>query len=154
MSQTRSAVFADRMQRQIYKLLRSFESCDEQCLAQFGITAAQGVALLAFPEESAIGMNELSQSMGLANSTMTRMVDTLVAKGLVHRRQGEEDRRVVRVALSAQGRELQRTLEAARREMVQQILGDVQEQDWPNILQVLERLNAAVEKAMGGCCGS
>ncbi len=154
MSRLAAEAFANRMQRQIYNLLRSFDSCDQQCLARFGITASQGYALLAFPAESAISMNELSQAMGLANSTMTRMVDTLVAKVLVHRRQDHEDRRVVRVALTAQGRELQGTLEAARLEMLRQILGDIQEQDWPNISQALEKLNAAVEKAVGGCCGS
>ncbi len=154
MNRAESTVFADRMQRQIYRLLRSFESCDQQCLAQFGVTASQGYALLAFPGDVAISMNELSQTMGLANSTMTRMVDTLVARGLVYRRQGDEDRRVVRVALTAQGQELQRTLELARREMLQQVLGDIQEQDRPNILQFLDKLNAAFDKAMGGCCGS
>ena len=154
MNRAESAVFADRMQRQIYKLLRSFESCDGQCLAQFGVTASQGYALLAFPWDVAISMNELSQTMGLANSTMTRMVDTLVARGLVYRQQDYEDRRVVRVALTAQGQELQRTLEEARQAMMGEILSDIQEEDWPGIIQTLAKLNAAFDKAMGGCCGS
>ncbi len=108
----------------------------------------------SFPEQSTISMNELSQTMGLANSTMTRMVDTLVAKGLVYRQQDYEDRRVVRVALTAQGQELQRTLEEARQAMMGEILSDIQEEDWPGIIQTLAKLNAAVDKAMGGCCGS
>jgi len=153
MSRPEAAVFTDSMQRQIYKLLRSFESCDTQCLARYGVTAAQGTALLAFPEESSVSMNELSQTMGLANSTMTRMVDQLVAKGLARRRQGDEDRRVVRVALTAQGQGLQRTLEEARRELLRRILGDIKEGEWPTVLHSLEKLNGAVEKVMKGFCG-
>ncbi len=141
------------MQRQVYKLLRTFGSCDTQCLARYGVTAAQGYALLAFPEESSVSMNELSQTMGLANSTMTRMVDQLVAKGLVLRRQGEEDRRVVQVALTAKGQRLQRTLEEARRELLRQILGDIEEGAWPTVLRSLEKLNGAVEKVMKSFCG-
>ncbi len=153
MSRAELSTFTDRVQRQIYKLLRSFESCDQQCLAQFGVTASQGYALLAFPEDAGISMNELSQTMGLANSTMTRMVDHLVAKGLVNRRQGDEDRRVVRVALTPQGRELQRSLETARRELLQEVLADIQEGERSSILNSLEKLNAAVAKAMESCCG-
>ena len=47
-------------------------------------------------------------------------------KGLVYRRHDDEDRRVVRVALTAQERELQRVLQVARRDMLQQqILDDI-----------------------------
>lgn len=140
------------MQREMYKLLRSFESCDQQCLVQFGITASQGYTLVSFPEQSMISMNELSQTMGLANSTMTRMVDHLVAKGLVYRQQDYEDRRVVRVALTPQGQELRHTLEEARQAMMGEVLSDIQEEYWPGIIQTLVKLNAAVEKAMRSCC--
>lgn len=153
MSGVETVVVAARMQCQLYRLLRSFEGCDQQCLAQYGVTAAQGYTLLAFPDQSTISMNELSQAMGLANSTMTRMVDHLVAKGLVYRRPDAEDRRVVRVALTSQGRDVQRALEEARRDLLQQVLGDIQEGEWPTILYALEKLNAAIGKAMGSCCG-
>ncbi len=146
-------VVADAMQRYLYKLLRSFESCDQHCLAQYGITASQGYALLAFPMGSDTSMNELSRAMGLANSTMTRMVENLVAKELVHRWQDDQDRRVVRVSLTARGEELQRALKEARRELQRRIFAELQEGERPSILNALEKLNAAVEKTMQSCCG-
>ncbi len=148
-----TAAIADRVQHQIYRLLRSFESCDQQCLSQFGVTASQGYALLAFPKNAGISMNELSQSMGLANSTMTRMVDTLVAKELAYRSPAEADRRVVRATLTVRGHEVQRQLEAARREMLQKVLGDIRHQDWAAIHSALEKLNAAIGKALESFCG-
>ncbi len=141
------------MQRQLYTLLKSFDSCDQQCLSRYRVTASQGYALLAFPSGSFTSMNELSRALGLANSTMTRMVEHLVTKGLVQRWQDEQDRRVVRVSLTAEGQQLQRDLVEARRELQQRILEEIREAERPAILGALEKLNAAVEKILGDCCG-
>jgi len=143
---------AEAMQHHLYKLLKSFETCDQYCLGQYGITVSQGYALLAFPKGSDTSMNELSRAMGLANSTMTRMVENLVTKELVRRWQDDQDRRVVRVTLTARGRELQRALKEARRELQRRILEEIQEGERPAILDALEKLNAAVEKTMQSCC--
>lgn len=96
--------FAADAQRLIYTLVKSYETCDRVCLTQFGVTSSQGYTLLALPRQGHLSMNELSEAMGVANSTMTRMVDQLVRKGLVQRRPDDEDRRMVQVRLSEQGR--------------------------------------------------
>ncbi len=84
--------FAAALQRQIYELVRAHELCDRACLAQNGVTAAQGYTLLAFPEQGGMTMNALSDQMRLSSSTMTRMIDQLVQKGFVLRRPDDEDR--------------------------------------------------------------
>ena len=50
-------------------------------------------------------MSELAASAGVAPPTATRMLDALVRDGLVERTPCEHDRRVVRVALTAAGRD-------------------------------------------------
>jgi DNA-binding MarR family transcriptional regulator len=76
---------ADAMQRQLWRLLRGLEHIDQEFLSRFGVTTSQGEALLAIPGESRASMNELSRALGLANSTMTRMVENLVTRGFVRR---------------------------------------------------------------------
>jgi DNA-binding MarR family transcriptional regulator len=49
-------------------------------------------------------MRELADRALVAVSTATGVVDKLVKKGLVHREREEEDRRVVRVGLTDEGR--------------------------------------------------
>jgi DNA-binding MarR family transcriptional regulator len=56
------------------------------------------------------------------------------------------------VRLTARGEELQRALKEARRELQRRILEELQEEERPSILNALEKLNAAVEKTMRGCC--
>ena len=140
------------MQRLISQLVKEYERCDQVCLAQHGVTASQGYTLLVIPETGSMTMNELSEAMGLANSTMTRMVDNLVRKGLIYRKPDDDDRRVVRVSLAAQGLSTRRTMEKAQQELLQGALADIQEDERTGMIHALERVNKAMEKALRACC--
>jgi len=60
-------------------------------------------------------MTDLSETLGVPLSTATRMVERLIDKGLAIRSRIEDDRRVVRVDLSAEGNRLQQTFLEQRR---------------------------------------
>jgi DNA-binding MarR family transcriptional regulator len=147
--------FAAALQRQIYELVRAHELCDRACLAQNGVTAAQGYTLLAFPEQDGLTMNALSDQMRLSNSTMTRMIDQLVQKGFVLRRPDDEDRRVVRVELTDQGREIRSTLEQSLRDLFSLVLNEIDEAERPLILHALEQVTRSVVSVLSlkNCCG-
>jgi DNA-binding MarR family transcriptional regulator len=140
------------MQRQLWRLLRGLEHIDQEFLSRYGVTTSQGEALLAFPNDSRASMNELSRTLGLANSTMTRMVEHLVARGFVRRTEDDQDRRIVRVMLTADGRRLQGSLKEARREIQRLILAGIPLEERATVLDVLEKLNTASEKAFKACC--
>ncbi len=146
------SVFATSLQRQLYQLVRTYELCDQACLAQNGVTASQGYTLLFLPEAGHLSMNDLSQAMGLASSTMTRYVDELVRKGLAHRRPDDEDRRVVRVELSDRGRELRCVLQSAMQDFFKQVLDEIQEKERPALLRALEQVTQAIVKVFKSCC--
>lgn len=152
MSQERVSTFASGMQRALYELVRSYEACDQACLAQHGVTAAQGYTLLALADHSDVTMNELSEAMGLASSTMTRMVDHLVRKGLVGRRHDDEDRRVVRVWLTAEGKRVRCALESERQYLMERVLGEIEENERPTVLSALQKVAKLIRKAMETCC--
>ncbi len=141
-----------KVQRQIYQLVRLYQSCDRVCLVERGVSASQGYTLLSLPQEGTLSMNELSEAMGLANSTTTRIVDQLVKKGLVRRREDEEDRRVVRVQLTARGRELWQALTNELQDFFARAMEGIREDERPAILHALERLTNTLEKALGVCC--
>lgn len=145
-------LLATKVQRQIYQLVRLYQSCDRICLVERGVSASQGYTLLSLPQEGSLNMNELSEVMGLANSTTTRIVDQLVKKDLVHRGEDIEDRRVVRVQLTARGRELWQALDTELHDFFAQVMDGIQADERPVILHALERLTTSLAKALGGCC--
>jgi DNA-binding MarR family transcriptional regulator len=144
--------FAQNVRRQTYLLVRAYEFCDRFCLEQHGISASQAYSLIAFPTVGTITMNELSEKMALANSTMTRFVDQLVQKDLVRRENDPEDRRVVRVSLTQTGQELQKKLESSLQEFFELALKDIPVQERSEMTHQMERLNQAILSTLRGCC--
>jgi DNA-binding MarR family transcriptional regulator len=132
------ADFAARLQRLLYQLVQLYQRCETLCLAQQDVTVAQAYTLLALPPDGDVTMNELSETMGLAASTMTRTMDQLVRKGLARRGHDAADRRVVCVALSAKGQQLRRTLDRAQRAFFQTTLKQLDADERASVVHGLE----------------
>jgi DNA-binding MarR family transcriptional regulator len=151
-SQNESSVFATLLQRQLGQLVRAYEACDQICSTVTGVTPAQGYTLLSLPEKGYLSMNDLSDSLDLAKSTMTRMVDQLVEKGLVRRKPDAEDRRMVLVGLTDQGRVMRTTLESSLQDFFRQVEAGLREDERPLILRSLERITELVKEVLKNCC--
>ena len=146
-----AGAFAVKLQRRLYQFIRSYELCEQLCAGRFKVTAAQGYALMSLPRKGNVSMNELSQTMGLANSTMTRMVDQLVDKSMVSRAPDHEDRRVVRVGLTTLGQQVQTDVLKAEQEFLLSAVEDIKENERNTILLALDRMTSAIVKALK-CC--
>ncbi|NMB58386.1 MAG: MarR family transcriptional regulator [Chloroflexi bacterium] len=107
---------------------------------------------MAIPENSQISMNDLSIKMRLANSTMTRMVDQLVQKGMVTRESDHHDRRIVLVQLTDQGTNVRKKFKEALQSLFSQVLGEILETERMDILKSLSVFNDAIIKTLKSCC--
>ena len=63
------------------------------------LNGPQGKILDALWQNNGQSINEISRRTGLANSTLTSMLDRMESTGLVFRGRSQDDRRVVRVFL-------------------------------------------------------
>ncbi len=70
---------------------------------QCGVSAAQLWALWELTNRPGLRVSELSQALSLHQSTTSNLLDKLEKKGLVERRRGGPDQRVVQVFVSAAG---------------------------------------------------
>ncbi|KOV97556.1 MarR family transcriptional regulator [Streptomyces sp. NRRL B-1140] len=68
----------------------------------YGLTPQQG-KLLCVLLERPYGMSELGETLGLAKSSLTGLVDRTVRRGLVRREADPRDGRAVRVGLTDEG---------------------------------------------------
>jgi DNA-binding MarR family transcriptional regulator len=67
-------------------------------------------------------MSDLASTLGLAESTTTRLVDRLEAAGLVRRGTSASDRRCVVAGLTSEGRRVAEQVRRERREFLTEIL--------------------------------
>ncbi|MGV8982955.1 MarR family winged helix-turn-helix transcriptional regulator [Clostridium sp.] len=70
-------------------IIKSFE--------ETGITAPQAMLMGILSKEKKMKISELSNKLGLSNSTVSGIVDRLEKQGIVERERSHEDRRVVYV---------------------------------------------------------
>jgi len=144
--------FAGEVRRLLRQIIKSNQGYEEACVAFFGVTSSQGGALLALPLKKTLRMNELSNGVGVDKSTMTRMVDQLVDKGLVFRKVDEEDRRLVHIGLTGQGQQLNTKLARALKGFYKDSLGEIRENERAAIIRNLVMLNEAIARGVENCC--
>ena len=144
--------FAQELQRRLLRLVRVSELCDRACVCQGEVTVAQSYALFALPAEGVINMHDLSVAMNLAGSTMTRVVDQLVQKGLAARAPSEDDRRVVLVGLTHKGRTVRDDVTAHFEKVFADVASRVAAEDRQLLLRTLDELSSAIADAADRCC--
>ncbi len=79
-------------------------------LADLDITAAQWVMIMKLSAGAQSTAAALCKQSGYDTGSMTRMLDRLEDKGLVHRERSPDDRRVIKLALTENGKRLREQL--------------------------------------------
>jgi DNA-binding MarR family transcriptional regulator len=93
-------------------------------------------------------MNELSKQMGLAKSTMTRVVDNMVREGWIERAKICGDNRRVSVRLTRKGKGLAEKLEASSQGAVQDIFKYIPPGRLPRVVGSMKWVVRAMEKGV------
>jgi len=101
----RNVAIAEIMQslRRIFKAIQDYF---QEISKKYGITGPQLWALKTVAANGSLSLGELSKKMYLHPSTISGVVDRLEKKGFVVRDRGQEDRRVVKVQLTPQGKKI------------------------------------------------
>lgn len=74
-------------------------------LAEYDVSVAQWVVLRTLYDKKDTSLNEAASLVGVDNSSLSRMVDRLIQKDLIHRTEGA-DRRAICLSLSPAGKKL------------------------------------------------
>lgn len=82
-----------------------FATVDRE-VAPWGVSSAQAAILIYIAHGRGNRAADIARDYSYDTGSMTRMVDRLVKKGLLRRVRDAEDRRAVRLALTAKGRKL------------------------------------------------
>ena len=92
---------------ELRELMRAFERklgvLDEIQTSCCGMTFAQCHAMVEIGRAEVTSLNDLAELLGLDKSTMSRTIDNLVNSEMVMREVDPEDRRYIRIILTAKG---------------------------------------------------
>jgi len=96
-----------------------------------------------------VTMSEFSNALSVPLSTATRIADWLVDNGYIHRLPDSDDRRVVRVALTASGKELFEVIDRYIRQRMKQILSSLTDEERMILLALVSKVVTGLKEAAG-----
>ncbi len=111
-----------------------------------GVTLSQCHILDILFKKGDMTMNELSRQLGLAKSTITRIVNNMVRVGWIDQAKDQRDKRWVNVRLTQEGKKMAEKLGHSSREYVQRILKHIPEEKVPQVVKSLEWIVKSVGK--------
>ena len=124
------------------KVLSSVLAQADGHLAVHDLTYVQWLPLYKLVMKEGNTVATLSRDLEIDPGSMTRSLDRLEAKGLVTRERSTEDRRVVHLTLTDEGRKVARKVPAVLAEVLNGHLEGFKEEEWQLLLQFLTRMLA------------
>ena len=125
--------------RQLVRALRAF---DKQAQTRFGLGAAQMFILHVLQHHDELSMNELADRTATDQSSVSLAVGKLVTEGYVRRDVSEEDRRQVRLSLTAKGRALVRRSPPAAQDRIMESVEAMPSGERAQLMGLLDKLMA------------
>lgn len=136
-------------EQELYLLLINLfyllDDTDRQFFGEYGLSTRQFWALHHLCETDGLSMIELSRQLFTDKSNVTVIIDRLEAADLVRRRPAPQDRRVILLDITPDGRQLHERVFAAHRERIR-VLIDSDAAALRPVLQVLESIRDRFEQ--------
>ncbi|WP_026342251.1 MarR family winged helix-turn-helix transcriptional regulator [Paenibacillus fonticola] len=105
-----------------------------------GIATSHGDIIYALFKTPRLTMADISKKINKDKSTVTALVDKLVRLGYVTKERNMEDTRVVYVALTEKGKELEPIFESISQQLLDVFYLDISDKEKEDLLHVLKRI--------------
>lgn len=136
----------------IKRIVRNFQLFERDQIKSLGFTSSQCYCLIELLEHDEMTMQDLSNSMRLNTSTMTRIVDKLVRDQYLQRNRSKEDRRIVVVRLTEKGLESATLAKKTILAYYSNVTSNLPKDEIDEMLKYTAQLMDAFEKANPECC--
>lgn len=128
-------------------ILTGMRSEIDRRMVGVGLTDAQWAPMLFLHTGDACTAAELARCCMQNAAGMTRLLDRLEAKGLIVRRRSRDDRRVIHIELTEDGRQAVEVVPALLREVNQLAMQGFSEQEVAQFKGYLQRILSTIENA-------
>ena len=109
-------------------------------MADLGITSTQASIMFMLASGRSLAAADLAREYGIDASAVTRLIDRLEKRGLITRLRSEEDRRVVRLALTEEGRTLAAQIPAIITKVLDKLLSGFTPEEVGFLKSMLRRM--------------
>jgi DNA-binding MarR family transcriptional regulator len=137
-------------EKQIQSIVESLAKCQRPALGagwkQLGLSHAQmGMLYLLFYHREA-SVKQAADFLGISKSAVTQLADPLVAKELVSRRNDPNDRRIVRLSLTANGSQVLKKLAKYKFAGIRSAIDSLEDKDIKQLYSLHQKMAENMSK--------
>jgi DNA-binding MarR family transcriptional regulator len=112
----------------------------------FSVNMSQLKAMTVFSEDSPLSMGELCKMANVKMPSMTEVVDRFEKEGILERIRDNEDRRVVKVKMTAKGKKMHQEVLKRRADELTKMFGVLTTQDREKLVDSLKSVSEILTK--------
>lgn len=105
-----------------------------------GVTGSQFFVLKKIDNKGRLTVSEVADELGVSLSAITALVDRLVKAGLAVRSRDEQDRRLVWIEATDEGKEILGKCTESRRKVAMKYFGKLPESDIEKLIEIYEKV--------------
>lgn len=137
--------FADRVNEAMRVIARDFMRHQPSEFYKVKLTIPQLAILDLLNKSGELNMSDMARSMNVTTAAMTGIVERLVRDGYVARASDPDDRRVIKIKLTAKGNSTVKTIARQRKEMIVRIFGNLSQREREEYLRILTRIRENIK---------
>ena len=146
-AQVDRAELTAEMIAQFRLVLREMKCLGSQRLLRRGVSMSNLHVLSMLERHGAMTMSRIAEALDVSFSNATGLIDRMAERGLIERSRDDEDRRLVRVALTPAGRSVLADIEVFQGDAFGRILNQLDESQLHRLVATLDDLRRAVARA-------
>ena len=126
-------------------LARAYRSVADNALAEYGLSQATAWPVIVTGRlGDGVRQGALAEALGVEGPSLVRVLDQLVASGLIERREDPQDRRARTIHLTADGQALRKQVEAVLVKLRRSLFKDIAPEDLKACLRVFDALKVTL----------
>lgn len=138
--------FANKMGEIMPIMMKEFTRCMASELRRGKVTLPQIMILHFLEIEQEARMKDLARFMGVTMAAVTGIIDRLVKSGHCTRIYDPQDRRTIKIQLTAKGDNLIKNINESKRRMIIKVFGKISENDRHDYLRILLQIKEILLK--------
>ncbi len=113
-----------------------------EILKKFNISVMQAAILgiIRFVEDGSVNQKTLSKEMGVKESSVSSMINTMIKNGLIVREQSKTDARNKILRLGERGREITEFVQNSAKDIENKLYGHLTEEEKSSLVSILKKL--------------
>lgn len=128
----------------VYEMKKKCAHVDQRMMDELNLSQSEYLFFSSLDNCQVISSYELSKSMGLSASRVSRVVDKLVMNGFLDRSTDSSDRRAITLCLTSKGKEIRSMIERERLKCEEQLLNVIPSEEVEKFREIIGKILEAI----------